>query len=181
LTDGFEPQTTPYFNLRPARYIYSKKGGWIDMVHFLFYAGKAYEYKEQKEWANQELKKWTFFFTTNEYQYDIAKRANMNPAGEALQDGYHQEAWDALFAKHSAYSYEDLPSDRFGADFGANYFDKNSKLTFGEQLENYLINILNAVEPSQAPNFDILPVGEPTETPSRQNKTANPVFVENNP
>lgn len=30
---GTEPKNTPYFNLKPGRYIYTKKGGWIDMVH----------------------------------------------------------------------------------------------------------------------------------------------------
>ena len=29
-------------------------------------------------------------------------------------------------------------SDKYGADFGKLFFDPNSKLTFGEQLENYL-------------------------------------------
>ena len=48
------PTTTPYFNNRDARYIYTKRGGWIDMVHFLFYAGKSYNYKVQKEAAIQE-------------------------------------------------------------------------------------------------------------------------------
>ena len=37
----FEPTQTGYFNNKKGRYIYTKKGGWIDMVHFLFYAGKA--------------------------------------------------------------------------------------------------------------------------------------------
>ena len=27
-----------------------------------------------------------------------------------------------FFARHSAYSYEDLPSDKLGAEFGANLF-----------------------------------------------------------
>ncbi len=43
------PTTTPYFNNRPARYVYTTRGGWIDMVHFLFYAGKAYKYKVDRD------------------------------------------------------------------------------------------------------------------------------------
>ena len=49
------PTTTPYFNNRNGRYIYTEKGGWIDMVHFLFYAGKGYEYKQEKEFAQKAL------------------------------------------------------------------------------------------------------------------------------
>jgi hypothetical protein len=44
---------------------------------------------------------------------------------------------------YSAYSYEDLPSDKYGADFGANYFDPNSNLTFGEQLEALKQEVVN--------------------------------------
>ena len=37
-----------------------------------------------------------------------------------------------FFARHSAYSYEDLPSDKLGAEFGANYFNPESELSLGE-------------------------------------------------
>lgn len=46
-----------------------------------------------------------------------------------------------VFAKHSAFSYEDLYSDKYGADFGANYFDSNREPTFGEQLEIYFNSV----------------------------------------
>ena len=36
------PSVTPPFNGINDRYIYTTKGGWIDMVHFLFYASEAY-------------------------------------------------------------------------------------------------------------------------------------------
>ena len=39
---------------------------------------------------------------------------------------------DRIFANHSAYSYEDLPTDKVAAVFGASYFDPNSNLTFAE-------------------------------------------------
>lgn len=104
----------------------------------------------------------------------------MNPAGESLQDGYHQEMSDKIAAPYSAYSYEDLPSDRFGAEFGANYFDQNSKLSFGEQLENYLKG-LGATNPQNAPNYNNLPTTYPTDKPTRTNKTHNPVYTRDNP
>lgn len=78
------------------RYIYTEEGGWIDMSHFMFYAGQAYQNK-----------------------IDGSK----NPIGDAVQSGYMQEMSDKIFAPHSANSYEDLPSDKFGAEFGAKYFD----------------------------------------------------------
>ncbi|UNU73963.1 hypothetical protein LU293_03440 [Moraxella nasovis] len=42
-----EPTQTGYFNNKKSRYIYTEQGGWIDMVHFLFYASEAYNYKMQ--------------------------------------------------------------------------------------------------------------------------------------
>jgi RHS repeat-associated protein len=147
------PTQTGYFNNKEGRYVYTEEGGWIDMVHFMFYAGKAYQYK-----------------------LDGSK----NPIGEAVQDGYKQEATDQYAAPHSAYSYEDLPSDKFGADFAVNHFDPNSDLTFGEQLENYLNNVLKATKPENAPNYDSLPKTEP-KTPTRTNKTTTPVYTEDNP
>jgi hypothetical protein len=58
------PTQTGFFNNKKGRYIYTKKGGWIDMAHFMFYAGKAYQYKLD---------------------------GKSNPIGEAVQDGFKQE------------------------------------------------------------------------------------------
>jgi hypothetical protein len=146
------PTETGYFNQKEGRYIYTEKGGWVDMAHFMFYAGKAYQYKLSGE---------------------------KNPVGEAVQDGYKQEASDEYAATHSAYSYEDLPSDKFGAEFATKYFDPNSKQTFGEQLESYLNNVLKATDPKNAPNYDKLPTTEP-KAPTRTNKTTTPVYTEEN-
>jgi RHS repeat-associated protein len=146
------PTKTGYFNQKEGRYIYTEKGGWVDMAHFMFYAGKAYQFKlDGKE----------------------------NPIGEAVQDGYKQEMSDKYAAKHSAYSYEDLPSDKFGAEFAVKHFDPNSKQTFGEQLENYLNNVLKATDPKNAPNYDKLPTTEP-DKPSRTNTTTTPVYTKEN-
>jgi len=145
------PTQTGLFNSKKGRYIYTKKGGWIDMAHFLFYAGKAYKYK-------------------------IAGKAN--PIGEAVQDGYRQELSDLLVAKHSAYSYEDLPSDKFGAEFAVNYFNSNSSLTFSEQLANYLNNILKAAMPLDAPNYNNTPNNDSRNAPTEINKTTNPIYTQ---
>jgi filamentous hemagglutinin len=148
---GTTPKTTPHFNQKEGRYIYTEKGGWVDMVHFLFYAGKAYQYKKDGE---------------------------KNPIGEAVQDGYWQEKFDSA---HSAFSYEDLPSDKFGADFAVNHFDPNSDLTFAEQVQNYLNNVLKATDPQKAPNYNNLPEGDSKKEPSRKNKTTTPVYTKENP
>lgn len=174
------PTQTGYFNNREGRYIYTEKGGWLDMSHFMFYAGKAYDYKMQKQTAQEIVKSSGFAFMPPEAQMHWLIQASMNPAGESLQDGYRQEMSDKVAAPHSAYSYEDLPSDRFGADFGANYFDQNSKLSFGVQLENYLRG-LGATNPQNAPNYNNLPTTYPTDKPTRTNKTHNPVYTQENP
>ena len=143
------PTQTGYFNKKKGRYIYTEKGGWIDMVHFLFYAGKAYKNKIE---------------------------GKKNPVGEAVQSGYLQEWSDRFLAPHSAYSYEDLPSDKFGAKFGAEYFNPKSELTFGEQVENYLNSILKATVPTRAPNYDKLPKVEQNR-PTHVNKTTKPIYI----
>ena len=96
------PTETGYFNKKVGRYIYTKKGGWIDMTHFMFYAGQAYKYKTE---------------------------GCKDPIGETIQDGYRQETADLFFAPHSAFSYEDLPTDKIAAIFGADFFDPNNEKT----------------------------------------------------
>ena len=78
------------------------------------------------------------------------------------------------------YRYEDLPTDRFAADFGANYFDPNSNKTFAEQIQEYLNNVLKATSPQNAPNYNSLPNEYPVQ-PTLVNKSTTPVFVKTNP
>ena len=156
------PTQTGYFNKKKGRYIYTTKGGWIDMAHFMFYAGKAYDYKLQKEAAQEMLQSKDIAYM-REGVIALTRQANMDPVNEAVKDGYHQEFSDKFAAKHSAYSYEDLPSDKLGAYFGASYFDPNSKQTFGEQLKAYL-NSLGATIPQEAPNYKQLPKKEQKNT-----------------
>jgi hypothetical protein len=175
-TNGLKPANTAPFNEAGGnRYIYTEKGGWLDMAHFMFYAGRAYGYKEQK--AQRMIKSIGFAFMPTDQQVYILKQAGMSPVGEAVQDGYMQEYSDKFTAPYSAYSYEDLPSDKFGAEFGANHFDPNSKLSFSEQLKNYLLNVLKATNPENAPNYNNLPDVYPKDKPTIQNKTTKPLFI----
>ena len=147
------PAETGFFNNRKGRYIYTKKGGWIDMAHFMFYAGLAYKYK---------------------------LKGASNPVNIAVQRGYWQEKTDKIFAPHSAYSYEDLPTDYFGAVFGGEFFDPQSHFTLGEQLKQFLDNELEATIPSNAPNFETLPQNDNRRgnKPSFQNKTTKPIYTD---
>jgi len=150
---GPSPTTTPFLNMKKGRYVYTKKQGWMDMAHFMFYAGVAY----QKKLAGDQ-----------------------NPVGEAVQLGYRQEAMDSRFAKHSAYSYEDLPSDRQGALFGATVFDPKSTDTLAEQVGKYLRS-LGAADPSVAPNYSQLPKDDQevrrNNKPTVTNDTTKPLFT----
>lgn len=145
------PTQTGFFNSKKGRYIYTKKGGWLDMAHFMFYAGRAYEYKLKGE---------------------------NDPIGEAVQDGFRQEFSDSFVAKHSAYSYEDLPSDKYGAEFAVNYFSSASNLTFAEQLYSYLVNVLESSQPENAPNFNDLPAKDTRNKPTKINKTTKPLYTQ---
>ena len=87
---GIQPAFTGPFNASKDRYIYTNRGGWIDMSHFMFYAGRAYHYKMQKERAQQILMSSGFVFMSINEQLAFSKQANMNPVGEAIQDGYLQ-------------------------------------------------------------------------------------------
>ena len=147
------------------------------MTHFMFYAGKAYNYRLQKESA-QKLLKENSAYLGESYLY-VYRQANIDPVEETIKDGYHQESSDRIAAKHSAYSYEDLPTDKFGAILGAKYFNPNSKLSFGEQLKNYL-ETLGVTPPDKAPNYNQLPSKE-VETPTRENHSTKPVYTSDNP
>jgi RHS repeat-associated protein len=150
-TSGLEPSVVRYFNKSANRYVFTELGGWIDMVHFLFYAGRAMQ---------------------------NSMNGVSNPMSEAVQDGFLQERVDSLPLKApwSAYSYEDLPSDRFGALFATQVFDPNNKATLGQQIEGYL-NALGATDPRNAPNWQKLPMRDSRNPPIATNPTTSPMFT----
>lgn len=180
------PTTTPYFNQRPARYIYTTQGGWIDMVHFLFHAGRAYQYLIDKRDAARTLEEiqampwYERMWLPPECLQELHRQSSISPIGESVQEGFQTERMQQLFTPHSAFSYEDLPSDTFGAWFAVQHFNPNARVTFGEQLAAYLSNVLGAVEASQAPNYSELPAEDDGKV-DRQNFTTTPVYTEANP
>lgn len=120
------------------------------MVHFLFYAGRAYSYATEGE---------------------------PHILRETISDGRFQENVDRLIAPHSAFSYEDLPSDFQGALFGAYYFNPSSEMTFGEQIDSFFNDRLHATSPNKAPNFNNLPNIDDGTHSGIYNHTITPMFT----
>lgn len=179
-TKGCKPANTAPFNTSNGnRYIYTQKGGWIDMAHFMFYAGKSYSYRQKKEYGLSMLQQRENSLSFEELQL-YSEMAAIEPEKQAIQLGLSQEIWDCLNpgAHQSAFSYEDLPTDKFGADFGANYFNPNSEFSFAEQVKNYLLNVLGATNPYNAPNYNSLPDDEPRNAPEVKNKTTQPLYAQ---
>lgn len=94
---------------------------------------------------------------------------------QSYQAGYRQEKWhDYVRARHSYFSYEDLPSDWHGANFAAKYFDSKSDKTLGEQIKNYFNSVLNSKQPTDAPNYHMLPKEDTGKHPGFYNYTKEP-------
>ncbi|AGH38090.1 Hemagglutinin/hemolysin-related protein [Bibersteinia trehalosi USDA-ARS-USMARC-188] len=156
-----QPNGVAYFNNKNARYIYTEKAGWIDMVHFLFYAGISYLHK--KDLAANNLS---------------SKRVIENTAiNRAVAHGYVQEISDMVISKHSAFEYEDLVSDKQGAIFGAKYFDPKSNLNLGQQVKLYFEKELKAAQPKKAPNYHQLPAKDTGKHSGIKNYTTSPLFT----
>ena len=89
----------------------------MDMQHFMSAAAMAAKYRRQGENADTA-------YMTAKYAGDYLEMA---------QYGAVFTSW-----RSSGYSYEDLPSNDAGADFGAYHYDPNSDLSLGQQVGNYL-------------------------------------------
>ena len=180
------PTTTPYFNTRPARYIYTTSGGWIDMVHFLFHAGRAYRYLLDRRDAAETLEEieampwYRRMLLPQDYILELHRRSSQSPVGESVQEGFMTERMQQAVTPRSAFSYEDIPSDTFGAQFAVDHFNPNLESTFADQLAAYMSNVLGATVPQNAPNFNELPA-EDNGSVDRQNFNTTPVYTESNP
>ena len=143
---GLESRGDPGVIPEANRYIYTDTWGWIDMQHFLAAAGTA-----------------SFYIgSSQDYSQDYEVRFNAETYANTL--GYALELGQFLTGNRSAFSYEDLPSNAAGANFGAYVYDPNSELSLGEQVGNWL-NAAGAKDPTQAPNFNLLPATFDPENP----------------
>ncbi|WP_158620331.1 MULTISPECIES: FG-GAP-like repeat-containing protein [Corallococcus] len=134
------PRNTGFTQDFVNRYVYTEHGGWIDMNHFVFYAGLAYEHKEERKSA------------PNAVPRAIQRTIDLGKLQEET-DNYRRNGIP------SRYSYEDLPSDLYGAQFGAAYFDPTSEKSLAEQMEMFLGN-LGATSSERAPNYQFIPADE---------------------
>jgi len=120
------------------RYVYTEKAGWIDMKHFFYFAEKSYQY------GNSIAEFGAYASETYQWLgYDIdSGNSNINfNIGE----------------NSSAFSYEDLTSDKLGIFFG--YYAKNmenSGYSTEELLDNFF-TIFDVTNPQNAENYDELP------------------------
>ena len=87
------PLNTQRFNVYKNKYIYTTKGGWIDMAHFMFYAGRAYKYKQQIETAKMMLS--GSVLTPEELEF-LESVASSSPVDMAVSDGMRQEFSDSF-------------------------------------------------------------------------------------
>ena len=137
---------TPHDN----RYIYTEEWGWIDMKHFLAAAGTAFSYIGGPWYDNPILER------AAAYVYATA-------LGYALE--LEQYESDKPTINRSGFSYEDLPSNAAGAKFGAHVYDPNSGVSVGQQIADWINNEAQAMEPEQAPNYNLLPATESKHNP----------------
>jgi RHS repeat-associated protein len=94
-------------NLQSARYLYSKRWGWIDLKHF-----SAAAYHSDKWYIPSQIVLWR------------GKRIERNQAEKESE-------------RESAYSYEDLPSNLLGAYFGEDYSSSGSYTKTGFELNSF--------------------------------------------
>ncbi|WP_256560388.1 FG-GAP-like repeat-containing protein, partial [Myxococcus dinghuensis] len=161
---GPAPANTRFLQNMANRYVYTARGGWVDMNHFMYYAGHAYEYL-QRMGGHPALTERAIVRTVETGRW------------QEIADG-----WKGVQGMGSYYSYEDLPSDLYGAQFGASYFDPTSDKSLAEQVELFLNN-LGATAPDRAPNYSSIPANDKEAGtaaykrggPSAKNETTTPM------
>ena len=146
----------PTFNNPGERYVYTKRGGWIDMAHF----ARATSEVGTSWWRNKPV-------------LGFLGRKLAESHGRDVE--YGQALSPKPGSRNSAYSYEDLPSNLLGFEFGRS-IDFSRPLS--TQLEQFFQE-LQAAKPQIAPNWKDLPKKDNdtlTREPPR-NLTSKPVFT----
>lgn len=114
-----------------------------------------YVYTEERGWVD-----FKHFFAAANQAASVGEVAT-NALGLAV------EVVQTITQNPSAFSYEDLPSNAAGADFGDDVFDPNGA-PLSEQVASY-VNGLKPTAPTAAPNFAALP--DSTDLGSRVNQS----------
>ena len=147
-------KTLSLSKLKADRYIYTREGGWIDMSHFAAAAGKTAGHNILRHLPYADLVAYM----------------------KGMQEEEKQSRDPKAGIRASAYSFEDMPSNMFGFEFGKIVdFDK----PLSPQLQNFFRGKLGGdINPKKVgnwlhmPNWDKDTVGkEPL-----QNRTEDPVF-----
>lgn len=102
-----------------------------------------YVYTEEKGWID--------------FKHFFAAANQAASVGEAVTDalGVGMELFQTVTGSTSAFSYEDLPSNATGADFGDDVFDPNGA-PLSQQVASY-VNGLRPTVPTAAPNYGSVP------------------------
>jgi RHS repeat-associated protein len=102
-----------------------------------------YVFTEEKGWID--------------FRHFFAAANQAATAGEVATDilGLGMEVWQTVTRSTSAFSYEDLPSNGAGSDFGDDHFDPNGG-PLSQQVLNYM-NTLKPSAPTAAPSYATLP------------------------
>ncbi|MDN5836011.1 MAG: hypothetical protein L0H12_01510 [Nitrosospira sp.] len=119
------------FNKPGERYFYTKRGGWIDTTHFAKAAGEI----STRWW--RDVPGVSFF-------------GRFMAADKGFQVEIDQMSKES---RNSAFSYEDLPSNRFGFEFGKNI---NPSQPLSTQLDQFFQG-LQPTRKQNAPNWKDLP------------------------
>lgn len=128
------------------------------MGHFMFWAGYAYDRKVEVDALTGVHKRYA--------PKDVAK--------ETAAQSRSPEFWGWVWGTHSAYSYEDLPSNALGPEFGTNVFDQKTSKNLGEQIALF-INRFDPVALNHAPNYSTIPVDEATAIKNFENSAVDTV------
>jgi len=133
------------------RYVYTTKAGWVDMRHFFYFADKSYEYggpisvfgaygSEAYQWLGVEIDK----------------------ANGGID--FH------LGGNPSAFSYEDITSDRLGIMFGQFAKEMEGENYSFEELLNNFFTSLGATDPENANNYEDIPENSSTANKKNYNE-----------
>ncbi len=118
------------------RYIHTETYGWIDMKHFMAAAAVAAKHRQY----------------TGDRTMAYLVSIHM---GEAVEIAQWLRGGDYA---NSAFSYEDLPSNKAGATFGAYDYDPSKPL--GPQIKDFLDNAKPTADPKKVTNYEFLAPSE---------------------
>jgi RHS repeat-associated protein len=163
---GGVPENNP---LSQYRYIYTAKGGWIDITHLLGTTWKADHELDvglKRAHVQNSLTEWLGRRSLSAY---VIARYHLwvDTVSEIETPQYRT-------APQSYWSYEDAPSNLQGLNF---FFSANYGRKLSDELQRFLTGI-GASNPESAPNWGFMPEKETLgKLPSRMNVSFQPIYT----